>query len=134
MQIIVAHPPNWDEIVAAFPQAPTPGVIFAYGSCIYNPSNVVIPEQLIAHENVHGTQQRGMGPRAWWRSYIEDVGFRAQQELAAHCEEYRVYCGLVKDRNTKARALHMIAQRLSGPLYCHAMSFADAKRQIMAAA
>ena len=132
MQIVVARPPNFDEIVAAFPIATKPGVLFAWGDTIYNPSGVVIPPQLVAHEGVHAKQHAAVGsPAYWWRQYITFVEFRAEQELAAHREEFKVYCQRVKDRNQQAKALHMIASRLSGPLYGGAMSFADARRQIV---
>jgi hypothetical protein len=131
LQIVVGHPPNFDEIKAAFPNAVKNGVLFAYGDTIFNPSNANIPPQLIAHEQVHSRQHVVVGgPSKWWRRYIDDMEFRAAQELAAHCAEYRVYCDRVKDRNLRAKTLHMIASRLAGPLYGNAMSFLEARRAI----
>lgn len=132
MHIAVALPPNFDEIVAAFPNATKPGVLFAYGDTIYNPSNVNIPPQLIAHEGVHEQQQIAAGgPRPWWREYIDDVEFRAEQELTAHQAEFINYCQRVRDRNLQAKTLHLIASRLAGPLYGNAMSFSEARRRIL---
>jgi hypothetical protein len=55
--IIVARPPNFEQIHAAFPRADKPGVMFAYDGKIYNPSGGIIPPALIAHEEVHLIRQ-----------------------------------------------------------------------------
>lgn len=131
MQIKVAHPPNFGEIKQHFPEATKRGVLFAWGDKIFNPSGVEIPPWLIAHEEVHGRQHAAAGgPGKWWRRYIDDVAFRAAQELAAHQVEYRVLCQHVKDRNARARALQQMALRLSGSLYGNAMPYGEALRQI----
>lgn len=131
MQVVVGYPPNFAAISAAFPQARNTGVLFAYGEIVYNPSGVVIPLQLIAHESVHEKQQAHEGgPANWWASYIADEEFRMMQELPAHQTEFRNYCLRVKDRNLQAKMLHGIASRLSGKLYGNAMSFAEARRRI----
>lgn len=134
MKIVVARPPNFDKISAAFPRAGDQGVLFAYGDTIFNPTNVAIPPQLLAHESVHEGQQVACGgPGGWWDRYIDDVEFRAAQELPAHCREYADYCSRVKDRNLRAKALHHIAARLSGPLYGGVMSFSEARAKMLMA-
>lgn len=131
MQVVVGYPPNFAAISAAFPQARNTGVLFAYGEIVYNPSGVVIPPQLIAHEGVHEIQQVATGgPSKWWTSYIDDAMFRLAQELPAHQAEFAHYCRRVKDRNLQAKMLHGIASRLSGPLYENVISFNEARRRI----
>lgn len=117
--IINERPPNFEQIVAAFPNAVDPGVIFAYGDHIYNPSGKTIPAALIAHEGVHLLNQREhVSPDHWWTVYIDDAEFRYREELAAHVAEYRAQvAGL--DRNYQAKLLMTTAARLVAPLYAY---------------
>jgi hypothetical protein len=115
--IIVARPPNFDQIHAAFPDADKPGVIFAYGEHIYNPSGKQIPEPLIAHENVHLRRQAPGGEVQWWDRYLSDPEFRYIEELHAHAAEYRAQAQHWVDRNKRARLLMSTARRLIAPLY-----------------
>ncbi|HWX31235.1 MAG TPA: hypothetical protein VNZ53_27825 [Steroidobacteraceae bacterium] len=117
--ILVERPPNFDQILKAFPDADKPGVIFAYGDFIYNPSGNAIPGPLFAHEAVHQQRQQGpgkMSPEIWWQLYIEDNAFRYREELLAHVAEYKAQThGL--DRNQKHKLLMSTAARLTAPLY-----------------
>jgi hypothetical protein len=62
--IIVDRPPNFDEVLAAFPNADKPGVIFAYDGHVYNPSGGVIPPAPPAAVRlVIGCRQRGRWAR-----------------------------------------------------------------------
>lgn len=123
MKIEIANPPNFEHILAAFPNASQPGVIFAYGDTIYNPSNIVIPSPLLAHEEVHGERQRHIvgygypGARTWWEKYIDDPEFRYNEELLAHAAEYKVQIRVLHDRNERAKLVMRTAQRLLAPLY-----------------
>ena len=114
--ILVEKPPIFDRILAAFPKAGEPGVIFAWGDSIYNPSGIVIPPALLAHEAVHGERQTKFSDVAhWWESYIEDPLFRYREELPAHAAEFRVL--MPADRNARARLAMTTARRLIAPLY-----------------
>lgn len=117
--IIVDHPPNFERIRAAFPDAIAPGVIFAYGEHIYNPSGKPIPHALLAHEAVHQARQvmGGIdGPTIWWNNYLVDPEFRYGEELLAHAAELMAQLpGL--DRNQKHKLLMSTAARLVAPLY-----------------
>jgi hypothetical protein len=121
--IKVERPPNFEAILAAFPSAGGYGVLFAWGDDIYNPSGVVIPAALLAHEAVHGSRQRGQGghasgPLIWWDRYINEPAFRYHEELLAHAAEYKFQLKDVgSDRNRRARLLTSTAQRLIAPLY-----------------
>ena len=109
------RPPNFDRIVKVFPFAIRPGVIFAYGEHIFNPSGIDIPDALLQHEAVH--QLRQPDPEKWWELYLTDGEFRYHEELLAHATEYRAQLNLLDDRNRRAALLTSTARRLVAPLY-----------------
>jgi hypothetical protein len=115
--IIVDRPPNFDRILAAFPEAAGAGVIFAYGDKIYNPGGKVIPAALMQHEYVHcDRQSEYVKPDLWWDYYITDPAFRYAEELLAHVAEFKAQvAGL--DGNYRAKLLTSTAARLIAPLY-----------------
>lgn len=125
MIIEIANPPNFEQILIAFPNANQHGVIFAYGNTIFNPSGVNIPPALLAHEEVHGKRQLRHLPNGasktdpvwWWEAYIADPEFRYTEELHAHAAEYTVQMRLIHDRNQRAKLAMSTAQRLLAPLY-----------------
>lgn len=123
--ILVERPPNFEQILKAFPNAGGDGVIFAFGDYIYNPSGKPIPEPLLRHESVHQSRQlKGTGafgdfahgPEAWWTAYINDAEFRYREELLAHVAEYKAQLHGI-DRNQRAKLLTATAARLVAPLY-----------------
>lgn len=111
--IIVDRPPNFEQIHAAFPDADKPGVLFAYGRSIYNPSGGPVPLALLVHEATHLGRQSS--PEKWWHRYIEDSEFRYNEELLAHAAEFRQL--RYEDRNSGAALLMRTALRLIAPLY-----------------
>lgn len=124
--IITQRPPNFELILKAFPNADKPGVIFAYGEHIYNPSGGNIPVALMHHEAVHQNRQQDLGPASdltsvngpekWWAQYLTDPEFRYREELLAHVAEYKAQApGL--DGNLRAKLLMFTAARLCAPLY-----------------
>lgn len=115
--IIIERPPNFAQILAAFPDADKPGVIFAYGDNIYNPSAITIPHALLAHEGIHLSRQRdGETADSWWAKYLTDHEFRYREELEAHVGEYDSQAPQL-DRNYRAKLLMATAHRLIAPLY-----------------
>lgn len=125
MKIEVDKPPGFEAIVAAFPKAAEPGVIFAYGDTIFNPSNIVIPPALMAHEEVHGKRQlapngvitRTVTIEKWWEKYLADPEFRYNEELYAHAAELAELKKQITDRNDRAKLVMQTASRLIAPLY-----------------
>jgi hypothetical protein len=113
--IINGLPPNFEQVHAAFPRADQPGVLFAYYPNIHNPSGIVVPPALVAHEEVHLHRQRDAGPTQWWYQYLTDNGFRYNEELLAHVAEFKHQKN--GDRNASARLLTATALRLVAPLY-----------------
>ena len=116
--MIVLHepPPLFDEIVGRFKLQLGAEIIFAWGQVIYNPTNVDIPPQLIAHEEKHGQRQHG-NPEGWWRRYLVDDMFRLEEEVHAHIAEYQHLIGPDSIRNQRRSALKETAKRLAAPLY-----------------
>lgn len=140
MEIVVARPPMWEEINAAFHVAGKP-VIFTWGNTIYNPENCQISPALRAHEAVHAHRQiHGQSELAteeeriigWWKLYIAMPSFRYEEELLAHCAEYRAVKSWTRDRNEVEKCLRHIAQRLASPLYGGVTSYPAARRAIVA--
>ncbi len=131
MRISLEAPPNYSELVAAFPfLKKRRAIIYCWGSTIHNPGRISLPPSLVAHESLHSRQQTDLGgPERWWARYIADVQFRLDQELPAHREEYAVAsAGL--GRNERRQHLRGIARRLAGPLYNGLLSLNEAKRMI----
>lgn len=110
------RPPNYDQIVEAFPFVKEKIVLFAYGEHVYNPSGTEIPRPLLAHEYRHCARQFGGREEAWWSAYIADPEFRYHEELLGHVDEYKATATSV-DRNARARLLNRTALRLIAPLY-----------------
>lgn len=130
MKQTVVHdrPPLWDEIVAAFPQARNPGVIFSWGDRIFDPSGDHLPPDLLAHEAVHGERQgtNEQKIRDWWQRYIEDPSFRLAEEIPAHQAEFR---WLIEhgNRSQRRKALRHVTERLAAPLYRYGITPAKAR-------
>lgn len=129
LKIVAARPPNYDEIVAAFPQAARmPGVIFAYGFTIYNPSGNPLSPSLVAHEHAHAERQQAVGgPDTWWRYYIADKQFCFDEEVIAHRAEWRHFSATGAGRNARRAYLSQVALRLASPLYGKMISASKAK-------
>lgn len=133
MKIVIAKPPVWEEANKLFKLEQLGlGVIFTYGDTIYNPFNIVVTADLIAHESVHAEQQEHNETCAklWWKRYIADPAFRVSQEGAAYHAQYKCICRQHKDRNARARWLHTLSTQFSGPFYDKAVTHSDAMKLI----
>jgi hypothetical protein len=132
MQVVQTYPPNFEVILAAFPMAKNPGVMFTYGSVIHNPSGREIPIWLVDHEKVHCAQQ-GEDPAGWWEKYIADKQFRFAQELPAHRVEWRSWLKTgTRNRHERRQMMCIVGARLAGPLYGRMVDFSTARRMIEA--
>lgn len=129
LEVVDALPPNFESIVAVFPGARQPGIIFAYDGRIYAPGRTRIAPELHEHESVHIARQ-GKSCEAWWEKYLFDTTFRLEEELCAHRCEYRGYCRRHFDPMKQRIALISIATKLSSPLYGSMLSLEDAKKEI----
>lgn len=116
-QIVIDHPPMFDRIDAVFKVKGKP-VIFAWGNRIYNPQNVVIGPELLAHEGVHGHRQHQTkgGAWDWWLRYLDDPEFRLSEEAHAHWAEYH-WLFTNGNRQQRKAALKLVAKKLASPMY-----------------
>lgn len=134
MTIARTLPPNIDEIDKVFPgvkrDASRRGILFAYGTTIYNPRGLTVPIELIAHECTHANQQIG-GVEKWWKDYLGDKDFRFAMELEAHRVEYRQFVFDHPARAFRRRYMKFCSERLSGPLYGNIVKKDEAKRLIL---
>lgn len=117
MKIVKEYPPNYETICKAIPAVrKRKTIVFTYGDTIYVPSGVKLSADIIAHEEVHERQQLKMGKDNWWKIYLENPHFRADQEL----EAYRRQALIIKEtmnRATRRKALKAIAGDFSGEMY-----------------
>jgi len=130
--IVIARPPIYDRCDAQFHIAGKP-ILFSWGDKIYNPMDVDIPHELIAHEAAHGAQQgtEEKGIRRWWDQYLADPQFRLYEELLGHRAEWREYMRRHPNGKDSARVLEAIAGRLSSELYGNVISLDDARSRVM---
>jgi hypothetical protein len=128
--VVKARPPMFAEMDAAFHVAGK-RVLFAYGDAIYNPEGVQVTRELLVHESVHLVRQQDIGVEEWWRRYIAEPQFRADEELLAHRAEYREFCSNpANGRNARRLYLRSLATRLASALYGSVMTFEEARRWI----
>lgn len=131
MTIERGHPPNIDKIVARFgPVVMNPGVIFTYGTTIWNPSGRPLSNALMRHEEVHARQQALVGVEEWWDRYLRDDEFRFLQEMDAHVAEWKAVLDGESNRAHRREMLTIIAKRLSGPLYGRLATYDNVKRML----
>ena len=128
-RIVAAFPPNIDEIRARF--AVRPGTIFAYDGVIYSPAGTDLPGHLVVHEETHFAQQRAAGgAEAWWRRYIDDPGFRLEQEVEAYRAQFAVIRQL--PRAERRELLARICKDLASGMYGSLVTKAEARRLVVA--
>lgn len=134
MKTVIGRPPEWIwERAHKMFKIDDDLTTYAYGDTIFNPAGLRLPIELVAHEEVHGLQQRNTegGAEGWWIRYFNDPVFRAAQEAEAYGRQYAVLCMRVKDRNQRAIYLHQLAELLSSGMYGVNVSTSDAKKAIM---
>lgn len=123
--ILQEYPPNFEKIIAKL--KPGPGTVFAYDRTIYAPNGAGLPYHLIAHEEIHFQQQEDIGgSEIWWDRYIEDPGFRLDQEIEAYRAQYKS----LFSRSERRSYLSVFAGFLSSPMYGSIISKAEASRLI----
>lgn len=130
--VIHAWPPNIAKLEAAFGKLPDT-VIVSYGDRLYHPGGYDLPQEKLAHEQVHLMQQAEVGLQGWWNLYLSSVGFRLSQEIPAYRADYKKFCQLHKDRNQQAEYLNHLVGELSGPLYGRMIARQSAMMTIMMA-
>lgn len=129
--IVQTRPPNYAAILAVFPSAQKPGVIFSYYPNIHYLGGTELPPELVAHEEVHLFRQRQKGVEAWWGQYLTDPTFRYNEEILAHRIEYQHLASSASCRQMRRQALKRTSQRLSSALYGGMVSSKKAAEDIM---
>lgn len=128
LRIVREPPPNYQEVLAAFPFASHPGTYFTYGKCIFVPvGDAMVSDHMQAHETIHAERQAD-NPAGWWRRYLDDRDFRLAEELVAHQAEFRHFEG--SPRAQRRFYLRQAAHRLASPLYRLGITVHHAKRLI----
>lgn len=133
MTIVNERPPEWimTGCLSQF-RVNVERTFWTYGDVIYNPGGIIIPPDIVAHEERHMQQQSEYdgGKDRWWEHYLTNPRMRLEMEADAYGVQYRWYCARYKDRNAQARYLHMLAEKLSSPLYQVAVSHQQASQMI----
>jgi hypothetical protein len=126
MKVLKGYPPNFAALAKVFPIKGKPGILYAWGDKLWNPSGVAVTPWIMAHEMVHGDRQLGMGLEQWWQRYIDSAVFRYDEEILAHQAEWNAYTG-----PDAARYLDLISARLASPLYGHLLTYYEAREAIL---
>lgn len=130
MKVIKAYPPNFSVLAKRFPIKGKPGILYAWGDTLYNPSGVKVTPWIMSHEEVHGGRQKRSGLDAWWDNYMKIPGYRLYEELLAHQAEWQAF--LRYSNEPSSPYLDLIATRLSSPLYGSMVAYEDARLAIKA--
>lgn len=127
-EIVTDYPPIYDDIAKRFDLHPNDSIIFSWGRLIYNPMDVVIGPELMAHEAVHGERQGNDSGsiQYWWAHYLMHPTFRLEEETLAHRAEYE-YLLQHGNRQQRRSALPRTAARLAAPLYGNMITDSAAK-------
>ena len=132
--VIVGKPPVYDRCVAAFGADVIIGkpILWSWGDKIYNPEDIDIPKELLAHEAVHGSRQSSDPARIlqWWDHYLMNERFRFEEERLAHRAEW-MYCARRYPGRRSLLALDAISTRLSSSLYGAMTDAAAARNEIL---
>lgn len=117
MKIVKAFPPNFSAIAKVFPVKGKPGILYAYGKRLYNPSMIPVTPWIAAHEQVHMDRQiKDPGVVKWWEHYLTDMDFRLEEEALAHRAEFLEFDKWHTPQDSE-HYLGTIAKRLASPLY-----------------
>lgn len=115
--IKLTTPPNFLEILDHLPSAQNGRTIFAYAPYIYNPYQMPIAEELIAHEMKH-IERQGECPEIWWEHYLNVPMFRLIEEMHAHMAEARNVLERLGSNRLRRRIIsNVTGERLSSGIY-----------------
>lgn len=129
MKIVEQYPPNYIQILEAFPNLEEHKPIFTYGDNIFNPFKVNITPDLEAHEAVH-IKQQGTFPEIWWNDYINNPEFRLQQEIEAYGTQLIFLESIITDSKLMEWFWDKITSAISGELYGNMLNYGQAKSKL----
>lgn len=125
-------PPNLELLQQHFPYIKDhQGWYVTVGGIIYNPFNLVMTPDYVAHELVHVYQQHSHegGPDAYLKKYIEDMDFRLEVETVAYGYQLQ-YIRKHEGYQAAQRRLIMLARHMASPLYGPMVTYENAARAI----
>ena len=128
-EIVHDFPPNIDKISAALPVKNRDGIVYTYDGVIYFPKGEELPPDLIAHEEVHVSQQADIGADEWWDRYLNDVDFRLAQEVQAYRTQWD-YALANYNRSHRRQLLDYICEALASAMYGKIVSKKEARELI----
>lgn len=130
VKISTEKPPMLDLVEKYF-KVDLSRTAFAYGDTIYKQDGVVL-DDLLAHEEIHLTQQSKMvgGAAAWWERYMVDIDFRLEQEIPAYQAQYKWFRRRITNKDHLKRIRNIMAEDMSGPTYGHMIGRDEAFRII----
>lgn len=120
----------WRWIKKKFPDTDPEKIVIAFGKKIY--SEHPITPDLHVHEMVHLRRQKYSVLYAlwWWRKYLTNVKFRAEEEALAYRTQYQFLKKNIKDKNALSRAAANMSATLSGPIYGSILTKSQARKII----
>lgn len=121
------YPPNYEQIKTVFDLAGK-NPVFTYGSILYNPHDLPLPDHVIIHETVHKNQQQN--PEDWWAEYLKNKDFRLSQEIEAYRAQYKFAKRFIKHRETLFKLLHLLSMDLSSAMYGNIIGYHEALAEI----
>lgn len=125
-RIVFEFPPRIDEIDAKF-HCRDVMAIYSWGDVLYNPHQIRVGPELVAHEAMHGRRQLD-DVNGWWDKYLADIEFRLAEEVLAHQAECKVLFDLYGQTRNKRRLIKAnTVRRLRNPLYQFNISEVKAK-------
>jgi len=127
MEIKAGWPPNIQAIREKV--NPTEHNVFAYHPYVYIPSGKPITQDVALHEEIHLKQQEQIGVQKWWRKWLDDVSFRAEQEIEGYAAQY-AYARKVYTRNHADHILTTAALGLSSPMYGNLGTYHEIEKKI----
>ena len=122
IKVIKSLPPNYEAIKQSGLKT-NDNTVYCYGDKIYAPNCDPYPD-VIYHESIHSKQQ-GDNPEAWWQRYLNDSGFRFEQELEAFAGQYN----FVK-KNTDARYAKQSLEEISEVMASEQYQFGITRYQV----
>lgn len=125
MKIKNEYPPVYEKICKRFGIRPV-NTFYTYGDTIYNPDNLLVPDYIVVHEEVHMRQQNFTDAESWWNRYLDDVDFRIDQEAKAYAMQYDFMCKVIKDREQRLKIRNDLGKIMSGPIYNNVISQSEA--------
>lgn len=130
MTDIPEFPPNYDDIVRAFPAVALMKPVFSWGEDLYNPYRLRIDKHLRNHEALHASRQWVEGVWPWWNRYLDDPEFRLQEETLAYQAQLRSFARWDRSRERRHNYALQLAGALSGPVYGNLLTRIEAYRRI----